>query len=47
MARQVLRKALRDVTKGHDPQNIVRDEAANQAIATHSWNTVTVANGVI
>lgn len=46
LARQALRKAVRDVAEGCDPQNIVHDEAANHAIETHSWNTVTVSNGL-
>lgn len=46
LARQALRKAVRDVAEGRDPQNIIRDEAANHAIKTHSWNTVTASNGL-
>lgn len=39
-----LRRALRDQIKrvqaGQDPINVWRDEAANKAIPTHSWNTI-------
>ncbi len=47
MARQALRQAVRDVAEGCDPQNVVRDEAANHAIETHAWNTVSAAGGVL
>jgi phenylpropionate dioxygenase-like ring-hydroxylating dioxygenase large terminal subunit len=42
MLRKSLREAIKAVERGEDPQNIVRDPAANHSIETHAWNTVTV-----
>jgi nitrite reductase/ring-hydroxylating ferredoxin subunit len=43
LARQALRKAMRDVQEGRDPQNIFRDAAKNRALETSCWNTVMTA----
>jgi phenylpropionate dioxygenase-like ring-hydroxylating dioxygenase large terminal subunit len=40
MLRRAYRDSLAAIAKGGDPQNIVRDPAANRAIETHSWNSV-------
>ena len=40
LLRRALRKAVRDVQAGRDPQNIVRDPGTNRAIETHGWTSV-------
>jgi hypothetical protein len=40
LLRQTLRKAMRDVQEGLDPQNLIRDPAQNHALETSCWNTV-------
>jgi hypothetical protein len=40
LLRQTLRKAMRDVAEGRDPQNLIRDPAKNRALETSCWNTV-------
>lgn len=40
LLRRALRKAVRDVQAGKDPQNVVRDPAVNRAIETHAWTSV-------
>ena len=40
MLRRMLRESLKAIEAGRDPQNIMRDPAANRAIETHAWNTV-------
>lgn len=40
MLRRQLREQAKRVQAGEDPINIVRDEAQNQKITTHAWNTV-------
>jgi hypothetical protein len=40
LLRQTLRKAMRDVQEGRDPQNLLRDPAQNHALETSCWNTV-------
>jgi len=42
MLRRALRDSVRAVQRGDDPQNIVRDPAANHRIETSAWNTVVV-----
>ena len=38
--RRLLRKAVRAVKAGEEPQNIIRDPAKNHALETSCWNTV-------
>jgi hypothetical protein len=40
MLRRALKSQLSALREGQDPQNIVRDPAANARIPTHAWNTV-------
>jgi nitrite reductase/ring-hydroxylating ferredoxin subunit len=40
LLRQILRKAMRDMQEGRDPQNLIRDVAKNRALETSCWNTV-------
>jgi hypothetical protein len=40
LLRQTLRKAMRDVQEGRDPQNLLREPAQNHALETSCWNTV-------
>ncbi|MGE3932570.1 MAG: Rieske 2Fe-2S domain-containing protein [Rhodospirillaceae bacterium] len=40
LLRRAYRESLGAIAAGGDPQNIVRDPAANRAIETHSWNSV-------
>src|SRR5262249_37652350 len=40
LLRQTLRKAMRDVQEGREPQNLIRDPEQNRALETSCWNTV-------